>query len=541
MWLETPRDDDALGCNLQRASGYNPQNVIRLVITDSQGRRSVQVDSGPFAIGRGSDNQLQLPDTRVSRRHAELVQDESGWRIRDCGSRFGTFVNDEKVEDSPIKAGDRIRLGQTEMRLEAGDTSAGSSSTFDFRQVNALLAGLRALGSTQVLDEVLAIVLDSALELTGAERGFILLAEPGAGLALKVARARGGHTLTKAQTSQQIPDEVFATGTDRIVTDLLDESLAQRHAGTVALGIRHVLCTPLKVMQFATGGVEKRIGVLYLDSRERGYLQTVGALHALAAEAAVVIENARLYEEVVKKERVTQELRIAAQMQQALLPPAHCDLARAELAAVSTPCRDVGGDLFDYETRSDGGLAFAVADVAGKGTSAALLTAVVQGLFAAEAESLDGPAEVVSRINRGLCRRAVASRFVTAFYGQLGPDSNLRYCNAGHNPPFLIRAHDVSRLASGGTVLGLFDTGVFDTGVEPVNRDDVLVMFSDGVTEAENPEGEEFGDDRLAACLDSARGRPAGEVLDKVQRGLAAFCGTAAARDDVTVMVLRVK
>jgi len=514
--------------------------VIRLVITDSLGRRSVQVDAGPFAIGRGSDNQLQLPDTRVSRRHAELVQDDSGWRIRDCGSRFGTFVNDNKIEDSPLKAGDRIRLGQTEMRLELGDTSGGSSSTIDFRQVNALLAGLRALGSTQVLEEVLAIVLDSALELTGAERGFILLAEPGAGLTLKVARARGGITLTKAQTSQQIPDEVFATGTDRIVTDLLDESLAQRHAGTVALGIRHVLCTPLKVVNYTAGG-EKRIGVLYLDSRERGYLQTVGALHALAAEAAVVIENARLYQEVVKKERVAQELRIAAQMQQQLLPPAQCDMPRAQLSAVSTPCRDVGGDLFDYVERGDGGLTFAVADVAGKGTSAALLTAVVQGLFAAEAETLDGPAEVITRLNRGLCRRAVASRFVTAFYGQLRGDGTLRYCNAGHNPPFLIRADSVSRLEIGGTVLGLFDNGSFDTGVEQVSTDDVLIMFSDGVTEAENAESEEFGDDRLAACLDGARHRPANDVLDAILRELTAFCGTAAARDDVTVMVVKVK
>ena len=515
--------------------------MLRLVITDSLGRRSVSVEAGPFAIGRGSDNQLQLPDTRVSRRHAELHQDQNGWRIRDCGSRFGTFVNDEKVDESPLKVGDRVRLGQTEMRLETGDTTSGASSSFDFRQVNALLAGLRALGSTQVLDEVLAIVLDSALELTGAERGFILLAEPGAGLTLKVARARGGITLTKAQTSQQIPDEVFATGTDRIVTDLLDESLAQRHAGTVALGIRHVLCTPLKVAQYATGGGEKRIGVLYLDSRERGYLQTAGALHALAAEAAVVIENARLYQEVVKKERVAQELRIAAEMQQALLPPAHWEMPRAELAAISTPCRDVGGDLFDYVSRADGGLSFAVADVAGKGTSAALLTAVVQGLFAAEAEAPDGPAVVVSRINRGLCRRQVASRFVTAFYGQLTGDGMLRYCNAGHNPPFLIQSDKVSRLDSGGTVLGLFDVSTFDTGIAPVATDDMLIMFSDGVTEAENLEGEEFGDDRLAACLTDIRGKPAGDVLDGIQRELAAFCGTAAVRDDITLMVLRVK
>jgi serine phosphatase RsbU (regulator of sigma subunit)/pSer/pThr/pTyr-binding forkhead associated (FHA) protein len=517
--------------------------VLNLVITDSTGRRSVAIESGPYAIGRGSDNQLQLSDTRVSRKHAELVQEGSVWKIRDCGSRFGTFVNDNKIEECPLKPGDRIRLGQTELRLEAGDpgTSSSSSAQFDFRQVNALLAGLRALGSTQVLEEVLAIVLDSALEVTGAERGFILLAERGNTLSLKVARARGGVTLTTAKTSQRIPDEVFATGTDRIVTDLLDDSLAQLHAGTVALGIRHVLCTPLKVAQYATGGGgEKRIGVLYLDSRERGYLQTVGALHALAAEAAVVIENARLYQEVVERERVAQELRIAAQMQQQLLPPAYCLADCAELAAVTTPCRDVGGDLFDYDTNR-GGLSFAVADVAGKGTSAALLTAVVQGLFAAEAETADSPATVVTRVNRGLCRRAVASRFVTAFYGQLASDGVLKYCNAGHNPPFLVRGSGVARLEAGGTVLGLFDSGVYEMGEERVSTGDVLLLFSDGVTEAENSEGEEFGDDRLAACLDGVRSRSATEALEIVQRGLASFCGTAAARDDVTLMVVKIR
>ena len=131
---------------------------------------------------------------------------------------------------------------------------------------------------------------------------------------------------------------------------------------------------------------------------------------------------------------------------------------------------------------------------------------------------------------------------MSAFYGQLALDGKtLRYCNAGHNPPFLIRADSVSRLDIGGTVLGLFEAGTYDMGVEAISRDDVLILFSDGVTEAENNDGEEFGDDRLAACLTSARSSPASDVLDTIQRGLAAFCGTAAARDDVTLMVVRMK
>jgi sigma-B regulation protein RsbU (phosphoserine phosphatase) len=517
--------------------------TLHLTVTDAAGRRSVSVSGSPFSIGRSSENQLQLTDAQVSRRHAELVESSGGWRIRDCGSRFGTFVNDARVEETAINLGDRIRIGQTELRLETGDTSSTGSASFDFRQVNALLAGLRALGSGKVLDEVLAIVLDSALEVTGAERGFIILADAGK-LVQRLARARGGVTLVTAQISQRIPDEVFATGSDRIVTDLLDSAHASHHVGTVALGIRHVLCTPLNVVQYSPaeqGSKVRRLGVLYLDSRERGYLQQAGALHALAAEAAVVIENARLYQEVVERERVAQELRIAAEMQQSLLPPAYHLAPHAELAAVTTPCRAVGGDLFDYVVRPDGELTFAVADVAGKGTSAALLNAVVQGLFAAEAESLDDPAVVVTRVNNALCRRAIGARFVTAFYGQLGPNGDLVYCNAGHNPPFLLSGGGVRRLEAGGTVMGLFDHGDYETGRERVAAGDMLVLFSDGVTEAENPAGEEVGDDRLSAWLGRAAGKSATEVVDAIQRDLASFCASAAASDDVTLMVVKVR
>lgn len=518
--------------------------MLNLVVVDAQGRRAVAVPSGPFTIGRSSDTQLQLNDAHVSRRHAELVQDGATWHIRDLGSRAGTFVNDVRVETAALKPGDRIRIGDTELRIDGAESSALTSGHFDFRQVNALLAGLRALGSGQVLDEVLAIVLDSTLELTGAERGFILLAEPGGALVQRLARARGGITLTSAQTSKQIPEEVFQTGRDRIVSDLLDEAHASRHGGTLALGIRHVLCTPLKVGQFGAehGGAdpnEGRIGVLYLDSREKGYLQAAGVLHALAAEAAVVIENARLYQEAVQAERAAQELRIASEIQRALLPPdRHADTLY-ELAASTTPCRSVGGDLYDYVPRPDGSLSFTVADVAGKGTSAALLTAVVQGMLASESDAVDAPSAVIDRLNRALCRRAVASRFVTIFYAQLGADHQLRYCNGGHNAPFLVRANDILRLETGGTPVGLFDFSSFETGDVKMDAGDLLVVFSDGVTEAVNAEGDEFGDDRLEACLASVRGRSAQEALAAVEQAVAAFAGTEPPRDDMTVMVLR--
>lgn len=518
--------------------------MLNLVVVDAQGRRTVSVPSGPFTIGRSSDTQLHLDDAHVSRRHAVLTQEGSVWWVRDLGSRGGTFVNDQKVDEAALKHGDRIRIGDTELRVEGSEASALTSGHFDFRQVNALLAGLRALGSGQVLDEVLAIVLDSTLELTGAERGFILLAEPGGQLVQRLARARGGITLSSAQTSKRIPNEVFATGIDRIVSDLLDDANASSHGGTLQLGIRHVLCTPLKVAQYRLeshgDAGERRIGVLYLDSREKGYMQSVGVLHALAAEAAVVIENARLYQDAVQAERAAQELRIASEIQRSLLPPDTFVSPRVALAASTTPCREVGGDLYDYVEREGGAFSFTVADVAGKGTSAALLTAVVQGLLAGESESLESPAQVCSRMNRSLCRRSLASKFVTVFYGLLGADGTLRYCNAGHNAPFLVTATGMRRLEAGGTPIGLFDSSQYETGEVGVQSGDVLVVFSDGVTEAVNPEGDEFGDERLAQCLDGVRGVAPSATLEAVQRAVSVFVGAEPARDDMTVMVLQI-
>ena len=511
--------------------------TLNLLVPEGTSRRAVIVDTFPFTIGRATDNHLRLADPQVSRRHAEVIESDGSWRVRDCQSRLGTFVNDRRVDECAVMIGDRLRVGGTELVLASADGTV-TSSALDFRHLNALFTGLRALGTSRVLDEVLELVLDTALDVTGAERGFVLLPNDQGHLGLAAARARGGITLATAQTSQRIPDEVFATGVDQVVTDLLDQAYAPAHMGTVALGIRNVVCTPLNVGYGS--GDQRRVGVLYLDSREKGYLQSLSTLHVLATEAAVVIDNARLYREVVEKERIAQELRIASEMQQALLAARHHVAAAGEIAAVTRPCRDVGGDMFDYEVLPDGRMRVLIADVAGKGTSAALLTAVVQGLFAAEVSSADDPAAVLSRINRGLCRRSVAARFVTAGYIEAVPQEHrLLYCTAGHNPPLLFTRGSVARLDVGGTVLGLFDQCPLDTGEVAYESGDLLVMFSDGVTEAVNAAGDEFGEEQIIAAVDPVVSRPAQEVIAAIEAALSAFCGTTPARDDVTAIAIK--
>jgi phosphoserine phosphatase RsbU/P len=530
----------------------------RLVVTDTLGRRIVTIDKPVFTIGRRSESDLRLAGADISRLHAEISVGDEACVLRDKQSRFGTFVNGQRIAEHPLAHGDRIRLGQTEdidivfvtgEDAPSVERSAISAAT-ELRQMAALLEGLRALGSGRVLDEVLALVLDSAIEVTGAERGFIMLANRERQLEFKLARARGKVTLSGRtfETSRKIPEAVFATGQQTIVEDLLDGDLASLHTGTVALGIRHVLCTPLRLVRYVERLDERAsepgqaIGVLYLDSRERGALRSVSAqqaLETLSAEAATAIENARLYREALDKAKFEQELKVAAAIQQALLPAGDRDGGYFSTAAASVACRAVGGDFFDYVELPADRFGFIVGDVAGKGSPAALLASAVLGMFSAEASYQTSPAAVIDRLNRGLFRRAIESRFLTTFYGILGRDGAFTYCNAGHNAPVLVSPTGVRRLETGGTVLGLFEHAAFDEETVMLRPGDLVVAFSDGITEALNAAGDEFTDDGLLAAIARRRGPGPREILQTLLADVRAFCGDATQNDDMTIVAVQ--
>ncbi len=531
----------------------------RLEVTDALGRRMVAIEKASFAIGRRDTNDLRLAGSEVSRDHAEIVLENERYVLKDRGSRYGTFVNGEQVTERTLSHGDRIRLGRTggaEMVFLVDGATAGpvdkatTTAIGDLRQIAALLEGLRALGSGRVLDDVLALVLDSSIEVGGAERGFIMLANEERQLELefKLGRSRGRVTLpgSRFETSRKIPEGVFESGEPRIVADLLDGDLANVHMGTVALGIRNVLCIPLRLVRYLDRaeaiGEEKRIGVLYLDSREKGTLlsnSTRQALETLATEAAVAIENARLYRETLEKAKLDQEMRIAAEIQQALLPRAARQGPFFEAAAATLPCRAIGGDFFDYIDLPAGEFAFALGDVAGKGPPAALLSAVMQGIFAAQSFSTDGPAATIARVNQALYRRGIENRFVTVMYGALLPDGRLTYCNAGHNPPLVIGGGNVRRLERGGPILGLFDAVPFEEETVELARDDCVVIFSDGVSEALSAEGEEFGEPRIITCLDANRGKAPADVLSALIASVRDFTKGAPQSDDVTALIVK--
>jgi sigma-B regulation protein RsbU (phosphoserine phosphatase) len=378
-----------------------------------------------------------------------------------------------------------------------------------------------------------------------------MLADKEGALEFTCGRAKGRQALPGKtfETSRRIPEQVFQTGVPQSVGDLLDANIQGAHMGTIALGIRHVLCLPLQLMRVVRNAgdastTQKRIGVLYLDSRTEGTLlsdTTRAGVETLAKEAADAIENARLYNQELEKQKLEREMNIAAEIQQALLPNGRYSGRGVDLAAVSVPCRSIGGDFFDYVEMVDGrGFGFTLGDVAGKGPPAALLTASIQGVFGTRAPDTDSPAVTIMTVNRAVIRRAIRARFVTMFYGMLQGDSGqLTYCNAGHNAPLLISRGTVRKLEKGGLILGVFADADYEEETVQLHPGDVIVVFSDGLNESVNPAEEQYEDHRIAECVMKNADATAPVILERLLDDVKTFSQGTAQPDDLTAMILK--
>jgi len=529
------------------------ENEAGLTIHGSPPKR-VRLDKAVTTLGRLESADVFINDESVSRQHAWIAREGKHYVLRDKESRCGTFVNGQRITECVLFTDDRIRLGHAENaqltfeRNERGTSAVGrsGSDSIDFVQMAAVLHILQAIGSGRLLDEVLTLVIDAALATTAAERGCILLADADGELRIRTARSAAGTDLAGSAitTSQKIPREVCRTGKTAIVPDLTGSDLGGRHEESVRAGIRHVVCAPLRVVPPAIGGATRVrvIGVLYLDGKEgRGMvsLATIAALETLATEAALAIESARLYDESAEKARIDRDLRLAADIQRALLPAPTCRRAFFEIAATASPSRTVGGDFFDYLDLDDGSVGFTLGDVAGKGPSAALLAVAALNNFAALAPVCSDPAELMSRVNSALLRRAVEARFATMVYALVAPDGALRYCNAGQDPPIVVGRDGDEWLETGGSVLGLFPDVPYDGGALRLRPGDLVILYSDGITEARNVAGEEFSRERLLDVACRCRGTDAQTARDQILSEVRRFSAGTVQYDDITVLVFR--
>jgi len=257
-----------------------------------------------------------------------------------------------------------------------------------------------------------------------------------------------------------------------------------------------------------------------------------------------VVREERMYDigavlGLLEKVRLEQELKTAAQVQSSLLSRAVRTGSYYQAVGDSAPCRTIGGDFFEFMELPSGGLSMAIGDVSGKGPPAALLAGMLQGMLAVEAQGEAKPAAVMSRMNRALLGRGLRGQFASLMYGLLSADGRFTYCNAGHNAPILLAGGRMLRLDTGGLVVGGLPEATYEEESLQLRDGDTVVMFTDGVTEARSSDAEEFGEERLIACLSEVKAMRPAEIVQAVLNAVRAFCGEAPPVDDITVTVTR--
>ncbi|HXU12291.1 MAG TPA: GAF domain-containing SpoIIE family protein phosphatase, partial [Candidatus Binatia bacterium] len=301
--------------------------------------------------------------------------------------------------------------------------------------------------------------------------------------------------------------------------------------------LRSVMCVPL-------WNNRDVIGLIYLDNRHRAGLfreDNLRVMSFLANVAAVKIENARLFEQVVAAERMEQELQKAAEIQDHLLPSQGPPIPGYEVFGSSVPCRAVGGDYFDYIELPGGRYALALGDVAGKGLPAALLMCMFQAGLHALCEMNLAPDDTISRLNQILCRRLPANRFVTFFFGVLDPARHtLTFVNAGQNPPCRLGKNEaIDRLTATGPPLGLFAGATYTARTLDLSPGDLVLCFSDGATEGRSAADEEFGEERLIGIVRESRGDRPEEIVQKATSAVERHSAASPRQDDTTLVVLK--
>ncbi|HEV7643594.1 MAG TPA: SpoIIE family protein phosphatase [Pyrinomonadaceae bacterium] len=551
-------------------------------------------------IGRSARSDICLPDPFASRIHAEVRKEGDRYWLQDLGSANGTRYNSAPVSAPvPLINGGEIQIGETSLVFDEqkavpsrsaplisedirgsepavtialspasskitaglldsitdrglagqvpGSAPVLSASGVARQQIdgwglmNKVVVGL--LGSAR-LEETLQTVAALVFEAVPAERCMIMFRDAHAAaddlnVRIAVAKVRGQEAEAEdVRVSRSVLHEVLTEGKSVLTSDAQHDP---RFSGqTIALqGIRSVLAVPLAVN-------ENVFGLIYADSPtyEVNFTeQHLQILTTLSSVAAIRVENARLLEESFEGARMEQELKFAIEIQQNLQPNSAPPVEGYEFQGISFSCYEIGGDYYDFIERPDGKMLIALGDVSGKGTAAALLMSSLHAAIHGQVAAKSTLPETVDAVNSYLAANTPSNRFVTLFLAELDPPTGaLTFINAGHNPPLVVHpGGKAEQLASGGFPLGILGTAVYEVGQAQLEPGGVLVIYSDGVSEAANPEGEEFGLERLADVVKSHLGKSAAGLRDRVESALSDFSKTAPAGDDITLVIVKRK
>jgi serine phosphatase RsbU (regulator of sigma subunit) len=437
------------------------------------------------------------------------------------------------------------------MLTRIGSISSTELSSTGLGKLNLLLEATSLLHSDLPLESVLGTMLDHAIAITHADRGLLLEADTSGALRVRLARGKGGLTLSTegAAPSQNALRQAMARQSSVITEDLnLADIVLQEAQSIVAQSLRAVVAIPLYAVSRASSASSAIqpvgghfLGVVYLDSRRPAAFSKLDRqiLDALAVEAASILDNARLVERERQRQRLEQELNLARDIQQALIPHGFRDFPYFAVTGVNSPCHAVGGDYFDVFPMSGDRSAILVADVSGKGLGAALLTTMLQGALSGMTIGTD-PVQVFNHINRFLCEHSEVGRYATMFFSILDRNGQLVFINAGHPSPLILRDGEVTELVTEGSFpVGLLPEANFTATTTTLRPGDTLVLFSDGVTEAMDPEEQMFGVSRLRSVLSGKHDVPLEDLQKMVLESVETFARGASQADDITVLLVR--
>lgn len=529
----------------------------KLVVSTQDGfSRDVPEDRATVTIGRHPANDFSFPDDiGLSRHHVTFERRGEVWIVQDQASKNGTYVNGVmatgpqqlRVGDKVLASGITVTCVDDQPALRTVIFEAPSPRTHSSPQyrtslkevlpdnatdaLSALIRAGKELGIRRPLKELFQVILRQAMETVRADRGVLLTLENGQ-LVEQASRGEG------FRISTLVRDRVVVDRESLLIQNVLSEETLQRRESIVFGGVQSLMAVPLQTD-------ERVIGLLYVDSVRLLTPFTQESLSLLTVMANVVA--VRLDQErmaiIAEQERFhAMELEQAAEIQRSHLPSSPPAAAGLDIAGHQSPSRTVGGDYYDFLRDSRGRVGLVVADVAGKGLPASLMMMKMQAHVQALAELELEPADFAERLNRSIAATCPKNRFITFCLARVDPVTRmLRYSNAGHNQPLLVHPDgSVTRLGEGGPVLGLLPGMPYQDEQVVMQPGDALVMYSDGITEAENEAGEEFGERQLLRVLSKVRSAASVEIIGAINAAVQEWTAGAPPSDDRTLVVMKV-